>query len=110
MLYGVTLSLIFYIFAVMNSVLTILLISLIQLLSSPEDIELVFAGDAMQHGPQISSALQPDGSYDYSRCFELVKDEISSADYAAVNLECPLGASRTPVIRHSVRRTIMHGR
>ena len=75
----------------MNSILSILLISLIQLFSSPDDIELVFAGDAMQHGPQIQSALQPDGSYDYSRCFELVKDEISSADFAAVNLECPLG-------------------
>lgn len=75
----------------MNSMLSILLISLIQLFSSPEDIELVFAGDAMQHGPQIQTALQSDGSYDYTKCFELVKDEISSADFAVVNLECPLG-------------------
>lgn len=70
--------------------LGILLISFVQLLSANNEIEILFAGDAMQHGPQISSAHQSDGRYDYSKCFSLVNKDISTADYAVVNLECPL--------------------
>ncbi|MDD2960641.1 MAG: CapA family protein [Muribaculaceae bacterium] len=73
------------------NILSIFLISFIQLLSSNEEIELLFAGDAMQHLPQITNARTNDGNYDYSKCFELIKDNITNADFAAVNLECPLG-------------------
>jgi len=55
-----------------------------------QEIQLLFAGDAMQHQSQISAAFR-DGKYDYSSCFKYVKNEISQADLAIVNLEAPLG-------------------
>lgn len=71
--------------------ITIFLLSLTQLLGLGQEISLLFAGDAMQHGPQIKAAHQYDGSYDYSSCFQYVEDDIKAADYAVINLECPLG-------------------
>lgn len=53
-------------------------------------ITLLFAGDLMQHQGQIDAARQMDGSYDYSPCFQYVKEEISSADIAIANLEVTL--------------------
>ena len=53
-------------------------------------LRLVFAGDLMGHMPLHSAALQPDGSYDYSPCFQYVKDYIQSADVAILNLEVTL--------------------
>ena len=58
-------------------------------MSQPVDI--VFAGDAMQHSAQIEAARTPQGTYDYSECFAAVKPYVSAADYAVVNLETPLG-------------------
>lgn len=59
----------------------------------PQDneIEIVFAGDAMQHQAQIDAALQKDGSYNYDDCFSCIEPYIKNADYAVVNLETPLG-------------------
>ena len=71
--------------------LSIFLISLIGLLQMNDTTEVVFAGDAMQHGPQIKAAARVDGSFDYSDCFELIENRVKNADYAVVNLECPLG-------------------
>ena len=71
--------------------LSILLLSVVQLLQSNHTVNLTFVGDAMQHAPQITAAQQPDGTYDYSQCFEYLKDDITWADMAVVNLECPLG-------------------
>lgn len=55
--------------------------------------ELLFAGDAMQHQAQLDIALREgDGErYDYSDCFTLIAPDITSADYAVINLEVPLG-------------------
>ncbi len=58
--------------------------------ASPE-INIVFAGDAMQHIAQIEHASQGDGTHDYSGYFDNVADYVSAADYAVVNLETPLG-------------------
>ncbi|MBO4564272.1 MAG: CapA family protein [Bacteroidaceae bacterium] len=55
-----------------------------------QHISLLFAGDLMQHGPQIKGALQADGTYDYSECFRYMKQEISEADVAIVNFETTL--------------------
>ena len=55
-----------------------------------QEIRLLFAGDAMQHQKQINNAFR-NGEYDYSSYFKYVRDEISSADLAIVNLEGPLG-------------------
>ena len=54
-------------------------------------ITLLFAGDLMQHQAQINAARQSNGKYNYSDCFALVKNEISSADIAIANLEVTLG-------------------
>lgn len=60
---------------------------------SPVGVDLLFAGDAMQHQAQLDQALlEGDGkSYDYSDCFSLIAPEVTAADYAVVNLEVPLG-------------------
>jgi len=55
-----------------------------------QELRLLFAGDAMQHKSQIVNALR-NGEYDYSSYFKYVKNEITSADLAIVNLETPLG-------------------
>ena len=71
--------------------LSILMLSLVSLLQSNHTVELAFVGDAMQHAPQITAAQQADGTYDYSPCFQYLTEDISGADLAVVNLECPLG-------------------
>lgn len=56
----------------------------------PCEAELLFVGDAMAHGPQLRAALQPDGTYDFTPCFDALRTEIGGADYAVVNLETPV--------------------
>ncbi len=75
------------------SLLSALLLSLVSLLQSNNQVDLMFVGDAMQHAPQISAAHRGGGVYDYSACFRHVEDDIRWADYAVVNLECPLGGT-----------------
>ena len=70
--------------------LSILLLSVVQLLQGNHNVNLTFVGDAMQHSPQIEAAQQPDGTYDYSPCFEHIRADIAWADLAVVNLECTL--------------------
>ncbi len=60
-------------------------------LLAQERITLLFAGDLMQHQEQISAARTPNGQYDYSSCFKLVKAQVSNADLAIANLEVTLG-------------------
>ena len=55
-----------------------------------EQVSLLFVGDLMQHQAQIDAAQRADGSYDYDRCFSLVKERISRADLAIGNLEVTL--------------------
>ena len=73
------------------NLLSILLLSVVSLLQSNHTVNLMFVGDAMQHAPQITAAQQPDGTYDYTPCFQYIEDDINWADLAVVNLECPLG-------------------
>lgn len=75
----------------MTQMFSVLFLSLMQMLGVGERVEIVFVGDAMQHSPQIAAALRDDGTYDYSRCFGLVEDDIMNADFAVANLEVPLG-------------------
>lgn len=76
---------------ILHSILILLLSLFGTSVWSEQEINLLFAGDAMQHGPQINAARQADGSFDYTPCFRYLKNEIEAADYAVVNLECPLG-------------------
>ena len=71
--------------------LSILMLSVVSLLQSNHTVNLMFVGDAMQHAPQITAAQQPDGTYDYTPCFQYIEDDVRWADLAVVNLECPLG-------------------
>lgn len=71
--------------------MSIFLLSLLGLLQMNDTTEIVFVGDAMQHGPQIRAAAKADGTFDYSECFTLVEDDIKNVDFAVANLECPLG-------------------
>jgi len=54
---------------------------------STKRISLLFAGDLMQHAPQFHAAELPGGGYDFTDCFALIKDEVSSADVAIANFE-----------------------
>jgi len=63
-----------------------------QISPAKDSVSIYFAGDLMQHGPQIRFATnKEDGTFDYTECFEAVKEQISSADIAVGNLEVPLG-------------------
>ncbi|MDE6316662.1 MAG: CapA family protein [Muribaculaceae bacterium] len=53
--------------------------------------EILFAGDAMQHQAQIDAARRPDGTYDYSECFQSIREYVAAADLAVVNFEASLG-------------------
>lgn len=53
-------------------------------------LSLLFAGDLMQHMPQIKAAMQSDGSYDYDDCFAGIREEVERADVAIANFETTL--------------------
>ena len=62
--------------------------------AQPQDtsrLRLIFAGDLMGHDEQIHSAWnQNSGSYRYDTCFSMIRDYVSSADLAFLNLEVSL--------------------
>lgn len=64
---------------------------LLQTTSQESRVSLLFAGDAMQHLPQVQGARNDDGSYSYDSCFYWVKDRISAATLAGLNFETTLG-------------------
>ncbi|MDO5522424.1 MAG: CapA family protein [Bacteroidia bacterium] len=76
----------------MRSIVSILLLFFIFPFSNAQEkrVSLLFAGDAMQHLPQVRAAQTADG-YNYDSCFYLLKDKISAADIACVNFETTLG-------------------
>lgn len=55
-------------------------------------VRLLFAGDLMQHAPQVQAARTADG-FDYGACFANVRDRFCRADLAVVNLETTLSAN-----------------
>ena len=67
-----------------------LLVAFYTCFAQKKEVKLLFAGDAMQHMPQVESARNERGDYRYDDCFELVKSRISSADLACVNFETVL--------------------
>ena len=58
-----------------------------------DSISVYFAGDIMQHKAQLDAALRPDGTYDYSGCFDQVTTQIEAADIAVCNFETTLGGA-----------------
>lgn len=57
----------------------------------PVEISLIAVGDMLLHGGIHNSALQADGSYDYTHVFEHTKAKIEAADIAVANQEVILG-------------------
>lgn len=54
-------------------------------------IRLIFAGDIMGHGPQITAAtLDSSKGFDYNPCFQFVAPTLEDADFAIGNLELTL--------------------
>ncbi|HHV87240.1 MAG TPA: CapA family protein [Petrimonas sp.] len=76
----------------MRFIVSTLFLLLVFLFSQAQEkrVTLLFAGDAMQHLPQIHAAQTEEG-YNYDSCFYLLKGKISSADIACVNFETTLG-------------------
>ncbi len=58
----------------------------------PIRIRMLFAGDVMQHTPQITAARKA-GEFDYSPVFAAVRPRFDSADLVVVNLETTLTRS-----------------
>jgi len=61
--------------------------------NAPADkqLSIIFAGDVMQHGPQIAAAWNDSTqTYDYTSCFQYVAPIVSSKDVAIANLELTL--------------------
>lgn len=56
-----------------------------------QEVTLLFAGDLMQHKPQIDAARRANGTYDYSGVFDEMAPEIQKADIAIANFEVTLG-------------------
>ena len=48
---------------------------------------LIFAGDLMQHTPQLTAARTPEGDFDFNASFDWVRERFRAADAAIVNLE-----------------------
>ena len=55
-----------------------------------KEARLVFAGDLMQHMPQVRAAQRANGHFDYSESFRYVKPLFEQADYAILNFETTL--------------------
>ena len=49
-------------------------------------LDILFAGDLMQHESQLNAARQSDGTYSYSPCYGKIKSYIGDADIAIANL------------------------
>lgn len=69
----------------------------VQHVDEPQRARLVFAGDLMQHMPQVRAARRPNGTFDYSETFRYVKPIFEEADFAMLNFETTL----TPTSRYT---------
>lgn len=69
----------------------------VQQVDEPQQARLVFAGDLMQHMPQVRAARRPNGTFDYSETFRYVKPIFEEADFAMLNFETTL----TPTSRYT---------
>ena len=58
-----------------------------------QKVNLLFAGDIMQHEAQLKAARTEEGRYSYSDNWRHIKGTISAADIAIGNLETPIGRS-----------------
>ncbi|MBQ4221186.1 MAG: CapA family protein, partial [Bacteroidales bacterium] len=63
----------------------------------PDTVRVVFVGDVMSHGPQVTAALRHGGNpanpadYDYGSYFQYVQPWFQEADLVVANMEFPVG-------------------
>ena len=63
----------------------------------PDTVRIVFIGDVMSHGPQITAAMRHGGNpanpadYDYRSYFQYVQPWFQEADLVVANMEFPVG-------------------
>ena len=69
------------------------LMAVAQFFTPVQQIDLLFAGDIMQHEAQLNMARQSDGKYSFSYCFRHIKETVQSADISVANLETTIGKS-----------------
>lgn len=63
----------------------------VQYVNDNKEITILFAGDVMQHMPQVEAAYNKEsGYYNYDTCFSFIKNWLSSPDLTLVNLETTL--------------------
>ena len=62
-----------------------------QIFTPVQQVELLFAGDIMQHETQLNMARKSDGHYSFSYCFRHISDLIKSAEISIANLETTIG-------------------
>lgn len=69
-------------------------ITVAQIFTTPiQQVDLLFAGDIMQHEAQLKMARQSNGEYSFSYCFRHIKEFVRSADISVANLETTIGKS-----------------
>ncbi len=77
--------------SIIVSVLLLLVSVVVSFAQDTTRLSLLFLGDIMQHGSQITAAYDPiTRKYDYTPCFQFVKPYFGSADLAIANLEVTL--------------------
>lgn len=54
-------------------------------------LNMLFAGDLMQHESQLNAAYVGNGIYSYSSCYDSIRSVVSDADIAIANLETTIG-------------------
>ena len=69
-------------------------ITVAQIFTTPiQEIDLLFAGDIMQHETQLNMARQKNGEYSFSYCFRHISPLVKAADISVANLETTIGKS-----------------
>ena len=56
-------------------------------------IDLLFAGDIMQHETQLNMAKESNGTYSFSYCYRHISQHVKDADISVANLETTIGKS-----------------
>ena len=65
-----------------------------QIITTPiQQVDLLFAGDIMQHETQLNMARLENGTYSFSYCFRHIKELVKSRDISIANLETTIGES-----------------
>ena len=69
-------------------------LALAQFFETPiQHIDLLFAGDIMQHETQLNMAREDDGKYSFTYCYRHISPLVKAADISVANLETTIGKS-----------------